>query len=235
MSSVVITQSNYIPWRGWYAMVRASDILVYLDDVQFTRRDWRNRNLIAGRSGPIWLTIPLVNSGNYHSKIHEMRCLDRGWWRSHLSKIDDTYKDARGYRVIRNEIREAFVGLDGAESLSDINSTMNRWIFSVLGIRTETRDSRDFPSSLRKSERLAAICQSVGATEYVSGPAARSYLDEAPFNDKSITVRWVDYGQLPSLSQAEAPNPELSILHHLATGGSQEAIRLSTFVPNSAC
>jgi hypothetical protein len=235
MTSVVITQSNYMPWRGWYAMVRASDILVYLDDVQFTRRDWRNRNLIAGKHGPMWLTIPVNNSGNYHSKIHEMRYLNRGWWRSHLSKIDGAYKDVKGYQDIKNEIREAFQRVDGVESLSEINSTMNRWIFSVLGIRTETRDSRDFPSSLQKSERLVAICQSVGATEYVSGPAARSYLDEALFSDKSIAVRWVDYGKLPSLSQAEAPNPELSILHHLATGGSQEAIRLSTFVPNCAC
>jgi len=212
-------------------MVRSADLLVYLDDVQFTRRDWRNRNLIASSGGPKWLTIPLKNSGNYLSKVNEMLCSERGWWRSHLSLLDNSYGDLKEYQLLRREIAEALQSVDEVHSLSEINQTTNKWVFSVLGITSETMDSRYLPSPHRKSERLVEICKAVGATEYVSGPAARDYLDEALFTKNSITVRWVDYGRLPSLSQTAAHDRELSILHHLAAVGRPETVRLSTFMP----
>lgn len=212
-------------------MVRSADLLVYLDDVQFTRRDWRNRNLIASSGGPKWLTIPLQNSGNYYSRVNEMRCSEREWWRSHLSLLDNSYGDLEEYKVLRRELSAVLKSVDNVHSLSEINRIINKWVFSVLGITAKTMDSRDFPSRHRKSERLVEICKSIGVTEYVSGPAARDYLDEDLFAKNSITVHWADYGRLPSLSQAAAHDRELSILHHLATVGRPETVRLSTFVP----
>ena len=69
MKKIVITQSNYIPWRGYFDLINASDEFVFLDEVQFTRRDWRNRNRLIFNDKITWLTIPLKNKGNYFQKI----------------------------------------------------------------------------------------------------------------------------------------------------------------------
>ena len=69
MATALITQSNYVPWRGWFAMAHIADVVVFLDDVQYTRRDWRNRNLIRSNSGPRWITIPVATSSRYTARI----------------------------------------------------------------------------------------------------------------------------------------------------------------------
>lgn len=229
VTSVVITQSNYVPWRGWYSMVRSADVLVYLDDVQYTRRDWRNRNLIGGFERPRWLTIPLRNSGNYHSRIHEMKVSEPAWWRSHLGILDETYKSQAHYQAMRIDIHHQFQALDAIDSLSEINRRLNDWVFSVLDISIKIHDSREFSSSESKTSRLVDICKTLGANEYVSGPAARVYLDESQFRRNNLDVRWVDYQELYPLRGSAMFHQELSILHTLAMGSRGDAIRLSTF------
>ena len=210
-------------------MVRAADVLVYLDDVQFTRRDWRNRNLIAGDREPKWMTVPLKNSGNYHSLIHEMTVSDPQWWESHLDLLENTYRGQEYFRNVRTQIRSVYETLQGLESLSEINQKINEWVFSALEITSSVRDSREFPAKLKKTERLVEICKSVGAREYISGPAARAYLDETLFEANSISVRWVEYSKLPPIGMTELPMRDLSILHLLATMDRPEVIRLSSF------
>jgi hypothetical protein len=210
-------------------MVRSADVIVYLDDVQFTRRDWRNRNLITSGQGPKWMSIPLNNSGNYFSLIHEMTVSEPDWWKSHLALLENTYRNQENFRKIRTEIQAVFESLQGVESLSEINRRINDWVFSVLGIAVQIHDSREIPSQLKRTERFVEICKLFGASEYVSGPAARAYLDERLFNMNSITVRWVDYSKLPPAHSDDAKTQELSILHHLATEEISKVIRLSSF------
>ena len=229
MTSVVITQSNYVPWRGWYAMVRVADTLVYLDDVQFTRRDWRNRNVIAGGRETKWMTIPLKNSGNYHSLVHEMTVSDQRWWESHLSLLESTYHSQKFFSSFLTEIKSVYQNLDGIDSLASINRRLNEWIFSALEITTSVRDSREIPSQLKKSERLVEICKFIGADEYVTGPAAKVYLDETLFDANSIKVRWIDYSKLPPIEEPQLPEQELSILHFFATMERSKVIHLSSF------
>ena len=229
MTSVVITQSNYVPWRGWYAMVRASDTLVYLDDVQFTRRDWRNRNRILIGGQPKWITIPVNNSGNYHSLIHEITVSDPRWWESHLSLLKSAYHSQDFFSSFITKIQSAYKALEGLDSLSAINQRLNEWIFSTLKIATTVRDSREFPSHLKRSERLVEICKFIGANEYISGPAAKAYLDEKLFEENSIEVRWIDYSKLPPFELPQLPEQELSILHFLASIDQSEVIRLTSF------
>lgn len=229
MTSVVITQSNYVPWRGWYAMVRAADTLVYLDDVQFTRRDWRNRNVIAGGREPKWMTIPLKNSGNYHSLIHEMTVSDQKWWESHLSLLENTYRNQKFFNILRTELYSVYQTLEGVDSLSSINRRVNEWIFSALEITTAVRDSQEIPSQLKQSERLVEICKFIGADEYVSGPAAKVYLDETIFEANAVKVRWIDYSRLPPIEVPQLPEQELSILHFLASMERSKVIHLSSF------
>lgn len=227
--SIVVTQSNYVPWRGWFAMARSADTLVYLDDVQYTRRDWRNRNLIAGETGPKWITVPVSSKGHYKLKIHDVLCTSRDWCKSHLSILDSTYSGFEHYREIREELRSTFNKVQSFATLSEVNHYVANWLFQVLEIGTEVHDSRSFPSTKQRSERLVELCVAHGANRYISGPAARAYLDENLFAERSIIIDWVDYGKLPPMPSNAFDSQEMSILHVLAVFGRSEAIRLSTF------
>lgn len=210
-------------------MIRASDTLVYLDDVQFTRRDWRNRNRIVLGREPKWITIPVKNSGNYHSLIHDITVSDSKWWESHLNLLKSAYHSHEFFNTFITKISSAYQALEGLDSLSSINQRLNGWIFSALEIATTVRDSREFPSHLKKSERLVEICKLIGADEYVSGPAAKAYLDERLFEANSIKVRWIDYSKLPPFEVPQLPEQELSILHFLATMEQSKVIHLTSF------
>ena len=76
MKRVAIVQSNYIPWKGYFDLIRASDEFVLYDEVQYTRRDWRNRNLVKTAAGPAWLTIPVVTKSRYHQRIRDVQVED---------------------------------------------------------------------------------------------------------------------------------------------------------------
>lgn len=229
MTKIVITQSNYLPWRGWLAMVRSADMLMYLDDVQYTRRDWRNRNLIMGADSPQWLTIPVKVAGQYHAKIHEIECANTTWWRSHLSSLDSVYKKYSAYNQLRQQLGPELEKAGELKFLSQVNRHINNWLFSILGINVECLSSQDFPSSSDKSERLADLCAATGADTYISGPAAQSYLDESLFHRLNLQVAWINYELLPELPEIVRASKELSIIHLLATLGTDVTIRLSTF------
>jgi len=212
-------------------MVRGAETLMYLDDVQYTRRDWRNRNLIAGPEAPQWLTIPVLVAGKYFAKIHDIECANKTWWKSHLSSLDSAYKKCAGYSQIREELYKEFEEAGELKFLSEINDHLNRWLFSILDIRVNRLRSRDYTSSSERSQRLAELCMAAGADHYISGPAARIYLDESIFEKSNIKVVWVNYEQLPELPSDIRADKELSIIHLLATAGIEETARLTTFNP----
>jgi len=210
-------------------MVRSVEMLMYLDDVQYTRRDWRNRNLIMGEDAPQWLTIPVQVAGKYHAKIHEIECANTTWWKSHLSSLDSVYKKYPAYNQFRQQLGPELEKAGELKFLSQVNQHLNNWLFSILGVEVSCLSSQDFPSSSNKSERLADLCTASGAKTYISGPAAQSYLDESLFHRLNLQVGWIDYELLPELPKVVRTSRELSIIHLLATLGPDEAIRLSTF------
>ena len=227
----VITQSNYLPWRGWFAMVRSVDTLIYLDEVQYTRRDWRNRNLIAGQNGPSWLSIPVKVSGKYHAKISEIECADQTWWRSHQSALDSAYRTFTSYLQIRDELFERLRMAGELKFLSEINRFLNSWLFPLLHINTKCLDASDFPTNSDRSDRLVSICMAAKVNTYISGPAAKAYLDVEKFQTARVNVEWIQYEGLPDLPPIARAERELSVIHLLATLGVDETIRLSTLLP----
>ena len=76
---VAIVQSNYIPWRGYFDLIASVDEFIFLDDVQFTKRDWRNRNQIRTSTGPKWLTVPVKTKGKFFQKICETKISNQEW------------------------------------------------------------------------------------------------------------------------------------------------------------
>jgi hypothetical protein len=90
--TIAICQSNYIPWKGYFDMINRADEFVLYDDMQYTRRDWRNRNKIKTANGLIWLSIPLSVKGMYYHKINEIRVSSRNWTQDHWKSIENNYK-----------------------------------------------------------------------------------------------------------------------------------------------
>jgi hypothetical protein len=210
-------------------MARAADIIVFLDDVQYTRRDWRNRNLIRSKSGPRWITIPVLTSGRYSSKICEIELASDDWVTSHLSILDHSYRSFGPYQSIRDQLTLIYKQASRHRKLSDVNQTITRHLFEILDIRADTRDSREFPTHEDPTERLRAICTAIGATTYISGPAAKSYLREEVFEEHGLHVEWSDYGSLSPVQSEFRFGVELSILDLLAVAGTTDAKVLSTF------
>ena len=94
---VAIIQSSYIPWRGYFGMNASCDAFIFLDTVQFTRRDWRTRNSIKTASGGSWLTVPVKQKGNYHASIATIEIADPDWSKQHLRKIEAAYRRANNF------------------------------------------------------------------------------------------------------------------------------------------
>src|SRR4030095_6284230 len=95
---VAIVQSSYIPWKGYFDLIRASDEFILLDDVQFTKRDWRSRNRIKTQRGPAWLTIPVRTKGLYKQLIQDTYVSDVRWGEAHWATLRASYARAPFFR-----------------------------------------------------------------------------------------------------------------------------------------
>ena len=92
---VAIVQSNYIPWRGYFDLINSVDEFILYDDAQYTKRDWRNRNVIKSSNGLVWLTIPVQVKGKYFQKIRQAVVADEKWSLDHWNVIIHNYSKAR--------------------------------------------------------------------------------------------------------------------------------------------
>lgn len=216
---VAIVQSNYVPWRGYFDLIGSVDEFILLDDAQYTKRDWRNRNRIKTPASTRWLSIPVQVSGRYTQAINETRIADQDWPRRHWDIIRSTYSGTPAFDVYGEFIRELYDSAPGP-FLSDINRHFLEGINEALGIDTPLVDSRVYGSHGTKDERLLDLCLKAGAVEYVSGPSARSYLDEQRFEARGVQVTWFEYGPYPEYEQIHPPFiPTVSILDVLLCGG----------------
>jgi len=195
---VGIIQSNYIPWRGYFEFIARCDAFILLDDVQYTRRDWRNRNKILTQKGETWLTIPLKESGNYLAKINEMEIADPIWDRRHFDSLRSAYRSTKEWKKYEDELEWNYI--DAPENLSKINERFLRLGLKWLQISTPISQSTQYKGHGAKSEKLISLCKSIGADRYLSGPSARNYLNEQEFNNAGIAVDWMQYSDWPKLS-----------------------------------
>ncbi len=227
MKRVAIVQSNYVPWRGYFDLIASVDEFILLDDVQYTRRDWRNRNRIKTARGTRWLTIAVQVSGRYTQPICETRVADSEWADQHWETVRQAYASAPNMAELGPFVENLYATVPGP-FLSQINRHFIEGIARRLGIDTRLSLSLDYEPRGVKSERLLDLCLKADAAEYVSGPAARAYLDEQLFHDNGVAVSWFEYGPYPTYDQIHPPfDPQVSILDVLLCAGadSPELVR----------
>jgi len=190
--TVVIVQSSYIPWKGYFDLVNRADELILLDDVQFTVRDWRNRNRIKTPQGLAWLTIPVKTRGRRLQAVQNVEIADPGWNRRHWRTLQHAYRRAPHFRTYRGLFEELYLGCSETR-LSAVNRRFLGAVCDLLRISTAISWSADYGTVAGKSERLVGLCRQAGADRYLSGPRARAYLDETLFAAEGIEVEYADY------------------------------------------
>lgn len=201
MKRIAILQSNYLPWKGYFDLIARVDEFVFYDEVQYTRGDWRNRNLIKTPHGLQWLTVPVRLASGSRIKIRDVVIDGDGWQATHWKSIVRNHARAPQASVAFELLEQLYVGAP-ASRLSDLNRQGISTIAEFLGITTPLVDSTVYPSSASDpTQRLVDICLQAGATHYVSGPAARAYLQESAFAERGLTVEWFDYDGYPPYPQ----------------------------------
>jgi hypothetical protein len=194
-------QSNYIPWKGYFDLINQVDEFVFLDEVQYTRRDWRNRNRIKVAGSLQWLTIPVEVKGRYYQRIDETRIAERSWAGKHFDTLMHAYRRAPHFDEIAGLLEPLYDRHAGTELLTDVNTGFVAAICGHLGIGTRLSRSTDYSTSDERSGRLLDLCRAAGADEYLSGPAARDYLDTGSFEAAGVRVMWADYSGYPEYPQ----------------------------------
>ncbi|WP_215238941.1 WbqC family protein [Dyadobacter helix] len=219
--NIVITQSNYIPWKGFFDSIALADEFVVYDDMQYTKRDWRNRNLIKTPQGLRWITIPVEVKGKYNQKINETKISDRRWNKVHWSTLKQNYCKAKCYNDSREFVEHLYMTVN-SDYLTEVNLHFITNICKFLGIDTNIRLSSEFILKQERSERLLDICLKLDGTDYYSGPAAKSYINEKIFVDAGVRVHYFDYSSYKHYEQLYPPFEHgVSILDLIFNVGNQ--------------
>lgn len=222
MKRLVITQSDYIPWRGYFDLMARADLFLLYDTVQYTKQDWRNRNRIKTAQGLQWLTIP-VHYTHTRQRICDTQVV-HGWAPRHVRRLQAAYGAAPCFAQLWPQVAAWYAQCAGMTGLSDINLHLLRGVAQVLGIGTPIAFAPALPP-MDATAALVALCQREGATHYLVGPKARRYLDAAQFARAGIVLEWMEYGPYPGYVQLHPPYDAqvsiLDVLFHLGAAAGE--------------
>ena len=198
MKRIAILQSNYIPWKGYFDLIAAVDEFIIYDCVQYTKHDWRNRNQIKTAQGKSWLTIP-VRQQSLGQTIEQTRIADPSCFRRHWTSFRQAYAKAPHLEYCNTLLSDIFLDETPPAMLSDANRRLIERICNGLGINTRISSAVDYSPSGDRMERLLDLCLKTGASHYLSGPAARAYVDEARFAQAGVIVDGCATKAIPSI------------------------------------
>jgi hypothetical protein len=222
--NAVILQPSYIPWRGVFDQIQRADLFIFYDDVQYDKRGWRNRNQIKTPHGKQWLTIPVHSRGaqTQHIPIYQIRIAwDIPWSEAHLKAIWQAYAKAPHFERYLPLLETFYRRRD--EFLADFTIDFSIALARELGnIHTRFMRSSEINGITgQKTDRLIQILEAVGATHYISGPAARDYIETEKFDRAGITLEYMQY-EYPEYPQLYPPfDPQMSVLDLLFMTGSE--------------
>lgn len=201
MTRVAIMQPAYLPWSGYFGLMRSVDLFIILDSVQFARRSWQQRNRIKTASGPQWLTVPVLSKGHRNQLISEVE-IDREqyFFRGHVHTLELNYNKAPYFDRYAPQLFQLLSAEN--QKLSELTVSTITFIRESLGISTPLMRSSDLKNEGTKADLLVSLCDQVGAKEYISPPGSKGYLDESDaFSNSGKTLRYFHFShpQYPQL------------------------------------
>lgn len=219
MKRAAIIQSSYIPWKGFFDFISRCDVYIIYDSAAFSKGHWHNRNKIKRDRGSPWLTIPVKTADRLGQPLDEVTVVE-GWAERHWAIIAQSYASTAYFKAESGEMKRLFESLAREPLLTRINEAFLRWLSLRLGLKTEIRRDRAFSFSGDRTERLVQLCKAVGATNYLSGPSAKEYLDVRQMEVAGLSVEWMKYGPYRTYPQPHGDFVhEVSILDTLLCTG----------------
>ncbi len=177
-----------MPWLGYFDKIVRSEIFVFLDNVQFKKNEFQNRNKIKTAQGWMWLTVPVLYK--YPEQIDEVK-INNGidWRKKHLRTLTINYQKVPFFHDLFPEVERFYAR--ASASIAEVNRESVLMLLEMLGVHRKIAIASALGHLPEEpSERLAAICESLGADTYLSGAGGRAYLDLEPFNKRGITVKF---------------------------------------------
>lgn len=185
MTIVSIRQPGYLPHIGFFKKIESCDVFVFLDDVQYEKNDWDNRNKIKTEKGSMWLTVPILS--NFGQKLNEVKIANKeNWSKKHRKSLKINYQKAPFFEKYWQDIDSILS--QKWEKLIDLNLKLIYYFYTKLGLTTKTVKSSELDINETASKRLLEICKKLNADIYLSGELGKDYLDEGIFKQSGIKV-----------------------------------------------
>lgn len=202
---VVVIQSNYLPWKGYFDLIHDADLFVFYDEVKYTKNDWRNRNKIYPVNGMQWLTIP-IDKDAVKLKISEVQITDKNWQQLHYKTLSEGYKRAPFFFQLEPILNEVYLE-NNWDNLSQLNQFLIKKLSALIGIKTKFANSKEFDLKGEREDRLINLLIQAHADEYISGPSAKDYLSgkEHLFSQHSIQLTYKIYPDYAHYKQLSEP------------------------------
>lgn len=184
----VIMQPTYLPWCGYFDLIDQADVFIFLDDVQFSKQSWQQRNRIRTANGLEWLTVPVLTHGKSTQNINEVQIRQIEFYGKHLRAIEMVYQKSPFYHEIISILDQIYQ--QGSSFLADLNGSIIRAICSYMGLEANFTESSQFPSEKTQTERLVELCQKCQCEQYLTTPGSLDYLQETShyFRDAGLDV-----------------------------------------------
>lgn len=216
---VAVLQPGYLPWLGFFEQMHSSHVFVLLDDVQYDKNGWRNRNRIRtpNDAGWSWLTVPVAREHLIERRIMDVRIAPGSWASVHWRALRHSYSRAPYFADHASFFEELYAR--PWERLVDLDLAIIDYLAGALGIRRRMHRASELAVAGRKTDRLIEICRRLGATRYYSGAVARAYLDVDQMRAAGIEVEFQDFRH-PVYAQVYRPFvPYLSVVDLLFNCG----------------
>ncbi len=207
---VSVHQPQYIPWLGYFDKIDSSDCFVYLDNVQYKRSEYQNRNKIRIKDGWLWLSVPVISNGLSRQKICDIKIEDDSVWRrKHLNSLKNWYRKAKFYKNYINFFEYTYN--THWDSLIDLNIHIIKFILEEFNIKTKIFNESQLDVNSQATQRIIDICKRLDADVYLSGTGGKEYLEEHKFKDSAIKLQYQEfnhptYHQLYSTKNDFLPN-----------------------------
>jgi len=213
---IAIHQPNFLPWRGYFDKIKKVDVFVILDNAQYTKNSYINRNKIKTAAGATWLGLPIKKSGQSKQNISEVSLYQADFHKKKILKsIATNYSPSIHFEKVFPSFSKVFLDTS-SDRLVDINLSLLNWTLELLEIKTEIIMASSLDLKLSKgTDRLVEICKCLDARTYLSGAGAAKYQDENKFDSAGIKLEYQHFQQssYPQLWGDYLPN--LSIIDYL--------------------
>ncbi len=226
-------QPTYLPWLGYFDLIRSSDIFVVYDHVQFEKQSWQQRNRIRNKQGEIMLTVSVLHEKGLERIVKDVR-IDhtRSILKKHLTSIELSYSKSPNFSIIFPELKEIYTR--NIEHLIDLNIQLIKLGMKYLNIQKELRYSTQMKIEGQKVNALIDVCEKLGSTHYLSPVGSKIYIDENNlFPENNIELSYQNFIH-PVYSQKNCTDfiSHLSFIDYLFNIDLNEAFDFGTFKTN---